>query len=100
MSVARSPAFPGVPLALASAALFGATPPLAKLLLNAVSPLLLAGLLYLGAGVGLAAYRLVNKAAASGSEPSPSSTRKPLKAARLRAMLPPGVCMFAGTEIP
>ena len=65
MSVARSPAFPGVPLALASAALFGATPPLAKWLLNAVPPLLLAGLLYLGAGVGLAAYRLVDKAAAS-----------------------------------
>ena len=39
--------------ALLSAALFGASTPLAKLLLGATSPLLLAGLLYLGAGVGL-----------------------------------------------
>jgi drug/metabolite transporter (DMT)-like permease len=47
---------PGVPLALGSATLFGATPPLSKLLLNAVHPFMLAGLLYLGAGVGLAIY--------------------------------------------
>ncbi|NLH82081.1 MAG: DMT family transporter [Phyllobacteriaceae bacterium] len=45
--------WPGVPLALASAVLFGATPPLSKLLLVEISPFLLAGLLYLGAGVGL-----------------------------------------------
>jgi drug/metabolite transporter (DMT)-like permease len=41
--------WPGVPLALASAALFGATAPLAKVLLGVVDPQLLAGLLYLGA---------------------------------------------------
>ena len=46
---------PGVPLALAAAALFGAGTPLAKLLLGAISPWLLAGLLYLGSGIGLAA---------------------------------------------
>ena len=45
--------FPGVPLALASALLFGATAPLSKLLLGTVEPQLLAGLLYLGAGLGL-----------------------------------------------
>lgn len=48
--------WPGVPLALASAALFGASPPLSKLLLGATSPFMLAGLLYLGAGLGLAVY--------------------------------------------
>jgi hypothetical protein len=37
-------AWPGVPLALASAALFGLSTPLAKLLLGAVGPWLLAGL--------------------------------------------------------
>ncbi|MGU3663841.1 DMT family transporter [Methylobacterium sp. A49B] len=47
--------WPGVPLALVSAVLFGASTPFAKLLLGSVSPQLLAGLLYLGAGVGLAA---------------------------------------------
>ena len=40
-------------LALLSAALFGASTPAAKLLLGEVSPWLLAGLLYLGSGVGL-----------------------------------------------
>ena len=46
--------WPGVPLALMSAALFGASAPFAKLLLGNISPQLLAGLLYLGAGIGLA----------------------------------------------
>ncbi|MBV8793680.1 MAG: DMT family transporter, partial [Hyphomicrobiales bacterium] len=49
----RSPLWPGVPLALASAVLFGASTPFAKLLVGSVEPQLLAGLLYLGAGVGL-----------------------------------------------
>lgn len=48
-------AWPGVPIALASAALFGASTPLAKLLLgHGVDAWLLAGLLYLGSGFGLA----------------------------------------------
>jgi drug/metabolite transporter (DMT)-like permease len=47
----------GVPFALASAALFGASTPFAKLLLGAVDPWLLAGVLYLGAGLGLALAR-------------------------------------------
>lgn len=45
--------WPGVPFALASALLFGASTPFAKLLLGEVDPWLLAGLLYLGAGIGL-----------------------------------------------
>jgi drug/metabolite transporter (DMT)-like permease len=49
-----SPLWPGVPLALASAVLFGASAPFAKLLLGSTDPQLLAGLLYLGAGIGLA----------------------------------------------
>jgi drug/metabolite transporter (DMT)-like permease len=44
----------GAVLGLASAALFGISTPLAKQLLGAVDPWLLAGLLYLGAGIGLA----------------------------------------------
>jgi drug/metabolite transporter (DMT)-like permease len=48
----------GVIVALLSALLYGLTTPLCKLLLLAdVSPLLLAGLLYLGSGLGLAALR-------------------------------------------
>ncbi|HEN3662508.1 TPA: EamA family transporter [Yersinia enterocolitica] len=55
---------PGVLAALAAAVLFGAGTPLAKQLLNTVSPWLLAGLLYLGSGVGLALYRLITRPAA------------------------------------
>ena len=43
----------GVGVALAAAALFGASTPFAKLLLEGTSPQLLAGLLYLGSGAGL-----------------------------------------------
>ena len=45
--------------ALIAAALFGASTPLAKLLGVQVSPILLAGLLYLGSGLGLTALRFV-----------------------------------------
>ncbi|MGH8592335.1 MAG: DMT family transporter [Gammaproteobacteria bacterium] len=48
---------PGVLAALGAALLFGAGTPLAKLLLDTVNPWLLAGLLYLGSGVGLTLYR-------------------------------------------
>jgi drug/metabolite transporter (DMT)-like permease len=48
----------GIPLALASALLFGASTPLAKLLLGLVDPGLMAGLLYIGAGLGLAVVHL------------------------------------------
>ncbi len=46
-----------VVLALISAALFGLSTPAAKALLGAISPALLAGLLYLGAGLGVAILR-------------------------------------------
>jgi drug/metabolite transporter (DMT)-like permease len=45
--------------ALAAAALFGASTPLVKLLVGELPTLLLAGLLYLGSGLGLAAIRLL-----------------------------------------
>jgi drug/metabolite transporter (DMT)-like permease len=48
----------GILLALTSAALFGASTPFAKLLLGSVDPWLMAGLLYLGAGVGLAVVHI------------------------------------------
>jgi drug/metabolite transporter (DMT)-like permease len=51
----------GVQAALASALLFGAGTPIAKLLLDSVSPWMLAGLLYLGSGIGLSAYRLIRR---------------------------------------
>lgn len=49
----------GIFSALGAAALFGASTPLAKLLVGDVPPILLAGLLYLGSGVGLLAWFLL-----------------------------------------
>lgn len=48
----------GALLALLSAALFGASTPFAKFLLGSVDPWTMAGLLYLGAGLGLAMVHL------------------------------------------
>jgi drug/metabolite transporter (DMT)-like permease len=47
----------GVAAALASALLFGITTPIAKQLLAGTQPLLVAGLLYLGSGIGVTALR-------------------------------------------
>jgi drug/metabolite transporter (DMT)-like permease len=49
----------GILLALLSAVLFGASTPLAKAMLGNVDPWMLAGLLYLGAGIGLALVHLL-----------------------------------------
>jgi len=51
----------GPGLALAAAALFGLSAPAAKLLAGTVDPWLLAGLLYLGSGIGLGLYRLARR---------------------------------------
>src|ERR1041385_8472673 len=64
--------WPGAPLALASAALFGASTPFAKLLLGeGISPWLLAGLLYLGSGLGLGIVQLARVGGAGMWEEAP-----------------------------
>lgn len=57
----------GVVAAVGAAVLFGLSTPLAKTLVGSVSPLLLAGLLYVGSGVGLAVV-LVIRAIAGGRQ--------------------------------
>lgn len=52
---------PGVLAAVGAALLFGGGTPAAKLLLGPVDPWLLAGLLYLGSGAGLAIARLLRR---------------------------------------
>ncbi len=49
----------GIACALAAAGLFGASTPAAKLLIGDESPLLMAGLLYVGSGVGLGLWSLL-----------------------------------------
>ncbi len=54
--------YSGPMMAIASAALFGASTPFSKLMLGGgLSPWLLAGLLYLGSGVGLAVLHLIQR---------------------------------------
>ena len=71
---------PGISAALGAALLFGASTPIAKVLVATVDPWLLAGLLYLGSGIGLTLYRWLRSA------PSP---RLPFRDA----------CWFAGAVI-
>jgi drug/metabolite transporter (DMT)-like permease len=54
---------------LGAAVLFGLSPPLAKLLLPATPPVLLAGLLYLSAGLGLSLLRWVARHVRPGASP-------------------------------
>ncbi|CAN5492122.1 DMT family transporter [soil metagenome] len=58
----RSKLWQGPLFAFLAAGLFGASTPLAKLLLGSVDPWLLAGLLYLGAAAGLGIILLFNRA--------------------------------------
>ena len=65
MTIAQMPQ--GIIFALASAALFGASTPLAKALLGDTHPLVLAGLLYLGSGAGLCVVLAVRKLLTAGA---------------------------------
>lgn len=56
----------GIAAALGAAALFGTSTPFAKMLLTDISPWLLAGLFYLGSGVGLTLIRLIRGAKGDG----------------------------------
>src|SRR4051812_13301715 len=58
----RSLSWPGASFALLSAVLFGASTPVAKLLVGEGGrPWLLAGLLYLGSGIGLGLVQLITR---------------------------------------
>jgi drug/metabolite transporter (DMT)-like permease len=60
---------PGILCALAAAALFGASTPLAKTLVGDIPPILLAGLLYAGSGVGLSIVLIARLVATRASTP-------------------------------
>src|SRR5204863_9957802 len=57
-------------LALAAAVFFGASFPLSKLLLRDLGPIGLAGLLYLGSGLGIGALRLLRRSRSGAPEAS------------------------------
>lgn len=85
-------AWPGAAFAIASAALFGASTPLAKLLLGTgIRPVLLAGLLYLGSGSGLAVVAVIRRLRGAAAE-------APLRRSDLPWLVP--VVVFGGVAGP
>ncbi len=81
----------GVVYALAAAALFGASTPFAKLLVGRTDPVLLAGLLYLGSGVGLSGWW-------GWSRRREKTTEAPLRRADLPWLA--GAVLFGGVVAP
>lgn len=70
--MSQTPAWSGAAFAILSAVLFGASTPLAKLLLgDGLNPQLLAGLFYLGSGVGLAVVQAIRSLAGLRSQETP-----------------------------
>lgn len=70
---AEAAAWRGAAMAMAAASLFGLSTPLAKILLQRTDPLFLAGVLYLGSGVGLAVLRLASwRGRGMAREPAPA----------------------------
>ena len=83
--------------ALISAALFGLSTPAAKVLVGSIHPVTLAGLLYCGAGIGVAALRRILPAAVTGApETALSRTDLPWLAGAIGAggILGPLLLMF------
>jgi len=83
--------------ALLAAALFGASTPLAKLLAGDVAPVLLAGLLYLGSGLGLSLLRWVRDGGFKRSEMAAAQWPWLLGAVFFGGVLGPVALMFALT---
>jgi drug/metabolite transporter (DMT)-like permease len=63
------PSHTGVWLAVTAAVLFGVGTPLAKGLLASTAPPILAGLLYMGSGIGLSLLRLADRRASAAEAP-------------------------------
>ncbi len=95
--MAHGEQYKGAAFGLAAALLFGLSAPLAKLLLDGVGPLMLAGLLYLGGGTGLLILKALYGRAAR--EAALRRTDVPLLTAILVAggIVGP-VCMLLGLE--
>ena len=84
--------------ALAAAALFGASTPLAQSLGLGLSPILLAGLLYLGSGIGLAGVRLIRDRGWKPTGLTPSEWPWLLGAIAFGGILGPVALMFCLTR--
>jgi drug/metabolite transporter (DMT)-like permease len=71
----NGPPASGIRMALIAAVLFGASAPFAKLLLEGISPQVLAGLLYLGSGAGLGVFWLARRRKSGAAVEAPITRR-------------------------
>jgi len=85
--------------ALGAALLFGASTPFAKLLSIDISPTMLAGLLYLGSGIGLWAVRLVRDRGVASPHLRPAEWAWLIGAIAVGGVLGPMLLMFGLTRI-
>jgi len=85
--------------ALGAALLFGASTPLAKALVGDMPPMLLAGLLYLGSGIGLWAVRLLLDRGLSPTKLSAAEWRWLLGAIAAGGVLGPTLLMYGLTRV-
>jgi drug/metabolite transporter (DMT)-like permease len=69
--------FTAILIALTAAALFGATTPVAKALLGGMAPFMVAGLFYLGSGIGLGAVIVFRRLARRSNAPEGDGLRRP-----------------------
>lgn len=91
---------PGVAAALGAALLFGLGTPMAKPLLGQVSPWMLAALLYLGSGLGLALWRLARGGLLAGVRLQPGESRWLLGAILSGGVLGPALLMLGLSRMP
>lgn len=89
----------GVWLAVAAAVLFGASTPVAKGLLASTAPEILAGLLYVGSGIGLTLLRLVDRRAAGAEAPLTGRDGPWLAGATLFGGLLGPLLLMAGLQV-
>jgi drug/metabolite transporter (DMT)-like permease len=94
----------GIAYALLAALLFGASTPLAKLLIGSVHPLVLAGLFYLGSGLGLGIWLMARRVMRPAGTVDASLTRRDLPwlgAATLAGGVAGPVLLMTGlTQVP
>ncbi len=88
--------------ALAAAALFGASAPIAKLLLGQVDPIFLAGFLYVGSGIGVLLFKLLLSSRSADAESEAKLSRPDVPwligAVVAGGLLAPIVLMFSLRE--
>ena len=88
----------GVACAVAAAALFGVSTPLAKAFLRDVEPLMLAGLLYVGAGLGLVVLGIAGRRIRPDEAPLAASDVPPLVAVVVAGGIVGPILMLHGLQ--